>query len=72
MFRIVLTLVLIVTALGLAFSPRGLALFGSSRRVLVAVLVVLAVLQAYRLVSTRHAKKRDDLLKKIPKRPLGI
>jgi hypothetical protein len=72
MFRIVLTLVLIVGALGVALSSRGLALFGSNRQVLVAALVVLGVLQAYRLVSTRQAKKRDDLLKKVPKRPLGI
>jgi hypothetical protein len=72
MFRIVLTLVLLVAALGLAISQHGLALFGSNRGVLVAALVVLGVLQAYRLVSTMQAKKRGDLLKKIPKRPLGI
>jgi hypothetical protein len=72
MFRIVLTLVLLVAALGLAISPHGLALFGSNRQVLVAALVALGVLQAYRLVSTMQAKKRGDLLKKIPKRPLGI
>jgi hypothetical protein len=72
MLRPVLTLVLIVAALGLAMTPRGLALLGPNRQVLVATLVVLGVLQAYRLVSTRQAKKRDDLLKKVPKRPLGI
>jgi hypothetical protein len=72
MFRIVLTFVLIAGALCLAITPRGLALFGSNRRVLAAALVVLGVLQGYRLVSARQAKKRDDLLKKIPKRPLGI
>jgi len=72
MRRTVFTLVLIVAALWLAITPRGLALFGSSRQVLVAVLAVLGVLQTYRLVSTRQAKRRDDLLKKIPKRPLGI
>jgi vancomycin permeability regulator SanA len=72
MLRSVFTLVLIVTAVGLAFTPRGLALFGSNLRVLVAVLVVLAVLQAHRLVSTMQAKKRGDRLNRIPKRPLGI
>jgi len=72
MFRIVLTLVLVVGALAVALSPRGLALFGSNRQVLAATLVVLGVLQAYRLVSTMQAKKRGDLLKKVPKRPLGI
>jgi hypothetical protein len=70
--RAVFTLVLIVAALGLAFTPRGLVLLGSNRQVLVAALTLLGVLQAYRLVSTRQAKKREDLLKKIPKRPLGI
>ena len=72
MFRTVLTLVLIVATLGLTITPRGLALFGSNRGVLVATLAVLGVLQAYRLVSTMQAKKRGDRLKKIPKRPLGI
>jgi hypothetical protein len=56
----------------MAFTSRGLAALGSSRQVLVAALVVLGVLQAYRVVSARQAKKRDDLLKKVPKRPLGI
>jgi hypothetical protein len=72
MFRTVLTLVLIVATLGLAITPRGLALFGSNRRVLVAALAVLGILQAYRMASTMQAKKRGDRLKKIPKRPLGI
>lgn len=72
MLRTVFTLVLIVAALWLAITPRGLALFGSSRQVLVAVLAVLGVLQTYRLVSTRQAKRRVDLMKKVPKRPLGI
>jgi hypothetical protein len=72
MFRTVLTLVLIAGALYLAITPRGLALFGNNRRVLVAALAVLGVLQAYRLVSTLQAQKRGDRLKKIPKRPLGI
>lgn len=72
MFRIVLTLVLIVAALAMAFTPRGLAALGSARQVLVAALTILGTLQAYRLICTRQAKKRGDLLKKIPKRPLGI
>jgi hypothetical protein len=72
MFRIVLTLVLIVAALYLAITPRGLAVFGNNRRVMVAALAVLGVLQAYRLVNTLQAQKRGDRLKKIPKRPLGI
>jgi hypothetical protein len=38
----------------------------------VAALVVLGVLQAGRLVNAWQAQKRGDLLKKIPKRPLGI
>ena len=72
MFRTVLTLVLIAGTVYLAITPRGLALFGSNRRVLVGALAVLGALQVYRLVSTIQAKKRGDLLKKIPKRPLGI
>ncbi len=72
MLRTILTLVLILAALFLAITPRGLALLGSNRPVLVAALVVLGVSQAYRLISARQAQKRGDLLKKIPKRPLGI
>jgi len=72
MLRPVFTLLLIVAALGIAFTPRGLAALGSGRQVLVAALVILGILQAYRLISARQAKKRDDLLKKISKRPLGI
>jgi hypothetical protein len=70
--RTVLTLVLIVAALGLAITPRGLALLGSNRPWLVAALVVMGVLQVFRLSSVRQAQKRGDVLKKIPKRPLGI
>ena len=66
------TLILIVAALGMAFTRHGLAALGSARQVLVAALAILGILQAYRLISIRQAKKRDDLLKKIPKRPLGI
>jgi hypothetical protein len=72
MLRTVLTLALIVGALWLAITRRGLALLGSNRPVLVAALVVLGVLQAGRLVNAWQAQKRGDLLKKIPKRPLGI
>ena len=72
MLRTVLTLVLIVAALGLAITPRGLALLGSNRPWLVAALIVLGVLQVFRLSSVRQAQKRGDVLKKIPKRPLGI
>jgi hypothetical protein len=37
-----------------------------------AALAVVAFLQGYRLMRAWQAQKRDDLLKKIPKRPLGI
>jgi len=70
--RTVFTLVLTVAALGLAITPRGLALLGSNAKVLVAALTLLGILQAVRLASVRQAKRREDLLKKIPKRPLGI
>jgi len=72
MLRTILTLLLILGALFLALTPRGLALLGPNRPVLVAALVVLGASQAYRLVSARQAQKRGDALKKIPKRPLGI
>jgi len=72
MLRPVLTLLLIIAALAMAFTPRGLAALGSGRQVLVAALAILGTLQAYRLISTRQAKQRDDLMKKVPKRPLGI
>jgi hypothetical protein len=72
MLRTILTLVLIAAALFLALTPRGLALLGSNRPMIVAALVVLGVSQAYRLFSARQAQKRGDVLKKIPKRPLGI
>ena len=57
MLRTILTLVLVVAALFLALTPRGLALLGANRPVLVAALVVLGVSQAYRLVSARQAPK---------------
>jgi hypothetical protein len=72
MFRIVLTLVLIVAALAVAFTTRGSAALGSGRPVFVAALAILGILQAHRLISIGQAKKRDDLMKKVPKRPLGI
>jgi hypothetical protein len=72
MLRTIFTLVLIIAALFLALTPRGLAMLGSNRPVLVAALVVLGVSQAYRLISARQARNRGDVLKKIPKRPLGI
>jgi membrane protein implicated in regulation of membrane protease activity len=71
-FRTFLTLALIIGALILAVTPRGLALLGSNRSLLVAALVVLAVSQVYRLVSAWQARKRGDRLNRIPKRPLGI
>jgi hypothetical protein len=72
MLRTVLTLALIITALCLAITPHGLALLGSNRPVLAAALVVLGAAQALRLSSMRHVQRRGDMLKKIPKRPLGI
>ena len=72
MLRAVFTLVLIVAAISIAFTPRGLAVLGSGRQVLVGALVILGILQAYRLIGAKQAKQRDDLMKKVPKRPLGI
>jgi hypothetical protein len=72
MLRTVLTFALIIAALYLTLTPRGSALLGSNRPVVVAALAVLGVSQAYRLVSAWQAQQRGDVLKKIPKRPLGI
>jgi len=72
MFRSVLSLLLVVAALCLALTPRGYALLGSSRSMLVVVLVMLGAWQAYRLSSVIRAQKHGDLLKRIPKRPLGL
>jgi len=72
MLRTVLTFTLAIGALALAVTPRGLALLGSNRAAFVIALAVLAILQGYRLISAWQARKRDDRLKNIPKRPLGI
>jgi hypothetical protein len=72
MLRAVLTFILIVVALSVSFTTRGSAALGSGRPVFVAALIVLGVLQGYRLASTTQAKQRGELLKKVPKRPLGI
>jgi hypothetical protein len=72
MFRIVLTLILVIVAALLTSTVRGLALLGPGRPMLLTALLVMGVLQGYRLSRLWQARKRDDLLKSIPKRPLGI
>jgi len=72
MVRALVTLILIAGALGLAVTPRGLALLGSNRSLMVGALAVLGALQLYRLVSMWQARRKGDRLKDIPKRPLGI
>jgi len=49
-----------------------MALLGPARPMVLTALAVVAFLQGYRLMRVWQAQKRDDLLKKIPKRPLGI
>jgi hypothetical protein len=72
MLRAVFTLVLIVAALSISFTARGSAALGSGRPMFMAALIVLGLLQGYRLASAWQAKQRGELLKKVPKRPLGI
>ena len=72
MLRIVLTLILVIVAVGLTSTARGLALLGPARPMLFAALLVMGILQGYRLSRLWQARKRGDLLKSIPKRPLGI
>jgi len=70
--RAFVTLILIAGALGLAVTPRGLALLGSNRALMVGALAVLGALQLYRVVGMWQARRKGDRLKDIPKRPLGI
>jgi hypothetical protein len=72
MLRALVTLILIAGALGLAVTPRGLALLGANRSLMVAALAVLGALQLYRLVSMWQGRRKGGHLKDIPKRPLGI
>jgi hypothetical protein len=72
MLHTVLSLGLVVAALCLAATPRGAALLGSARPLLVIALAVMGVWQAYRVSSIRRAQKHRDLLNRIPKRPLGL
>jgi hypothetical protein len=72
MLRIVLTLVLVIVAVCLTSTERGLALLGPARPMLLTALLVMGVLQGYRLSRLWQVRKRGELLKSIPKRPLGI
>jgi len=72
MLRTVLTLILVITAVGLGLTTRGEALLGSARPMVVAALVIMGALQIYRAANAWQAQKRGDRLKNIPKRPLGI
>ena len=72
MLRLVLTLVLVILAACLTTTARGLALLGPARPMLLTALLVMGVLQGYRLSRLWQARKRGELLKSIPKRPLGI
>ncbi|MEO8050453.1 MAG: hypothetical protein ABI833_08580 [Acidobacteriota bacterium] len=72
MLRTVPTLVFLIAALYMALTPRGLLLLGPVRPMLVIALVAICVLQTYRLGRAWQAKSREDRLKRIPKRPLGI
>jgi len=72
MLRIVLSLVLVIAAAMLTSTGRGLALLGPVRPTLLTALLVTGILQGYRLSRLWQARKRGDLLKNIPKRPLGI
>ena len=72
MFRIVLTIILVTVAVYLTSTARGVALLGPVRPMLMIALLVMGILQAYRLSRLWQARRRDDLLKNIPKRPLGI
>ena len=72
MVRATLTLVLVVAAFCVALTPRGLAVLGVMRPLLIAALGIMGVLQVHRLLRIRQARQKDELLNRIPKRPLGI
>jgi hypothetical protein len=72
MLRTVISRVLVLTALLLVVTPHGAVLLGSAQLMLVVALVVMGVWQAYRLSTIRRGQQHGDLLKRIPKRPLGL
>lgn len=72
MLRAALTLALVIAALILAAMPRGAALLGFARPLLIAALVLMGVLQVHRLGRLWQSRHQKDALEKIPKRPLGL
>jgi hypothetical protein len=72
MLHTVISLVLVLTALLLVVTPHGAVLLGSAQPMLVVALVVMGVWRVYRLSTIRRVQKHGDLLKRIPKRPLGL
>ena len=72
MIRTIFTLVLVVTAEYMGFTPKGEALLGESRNMVMIAIGVIGVLQIYRAASNWQAQKRGERLKDVPKNPLGI
>ncbi|MEQ1884475.1 MAG: hypothetical protein ABL967_05390 [Bryobacteraceae bacterium] len=72
MLRTIFTLVLVVTAEYMGFTPKGEALLGPSRNMVMVAIGVMGVLQIYRAASVWQARMRGDRLKEVEKKPLGI
>ena len=72
MLRAALTLALVIAALFLAATPRGLALLGFARPLLIAALVLMGILQVHRLGRLWQTRHQRESLEKVPKRPLGL
>jgi len=72
MLRAAVTLVLDIAALSLTLTSRGAAVLGSARRLLVAALVLMGLLQVHRLATLWRARHRGDVRNQVPKRPLGL
>jgi hypothetical protein len=70
--RVNMTAALAVVVLVLAFAqyvaPFGPRVF----RISPGILIVIALLLAARYGAYRQAKKRDEILKAVPRRPLGL
>ena len=72
MLRSALSLTLVIAALFLAATPRGAALLGFARPLLIAALLLMGLLQVHRLGRLWQSRHQKDALEKVPKRPLGL
>lgn len=72
MLRAVSTLILVLLALVLAFTRRGIAVLGFARPLFIAALILLGVLQVSRIVKLYQLRSGRDAAANVPKKPLGL